>query len=77
MTQLLTLGRSNELTCPTAELSMNRRSIRPEGEKCRGLQGVPEPACICGREQQTMFSNFCPRAELVPEWMTSGERQGE
>jgi hypothetical protein len=46
MTQFLTLGGKQRVNVSHGRLSMDRRSIRPECERCRGLQGAPESACI-------------------------------
>lgn len=47
------------------KLSMDRRSNRPEGERCRGLQGGPEPACICrGGNRLGSVSGVCTRRIL-------------
>jgi hypothetical protein len=53
-------------------LSTDRRSIRPEGERCRGLQGEPGSACICKGRNDHCSASLSTRKGPVPERMTSG-----
>ena len=72
ITQFLTLGWEQRVNVSHGRQSKDRRAIRPERERCRGLQGEPESACICrGSKKRPLFSS-CSHPETLQPARTDG-----